>query len=495
MNFALLGDDAAALPLLRAIAGHPHHQLTDAAASGELTSEIVGLAPAVRVTPHGEELLGAPVDAVVVASDDPAALEAAKQLALAGVALLVIPRAEQGAAWVYELTLVRDDTQAMLFPLLPQHCHPLLESIDALLSEETFGKLLHIQMVRKTKMEDGGTSQRFIEQGTIDDALLTDVDLLRRIGGNYNRVTALHSGKTAQGVVSATVSLAGKNLPEATWSLEPAAQSEWQLTATGERGRAVLSGGSNLADWKLRIGEEQPEHHDDAADGGLLVLERFESALADTSVRPTWTDLTRAFEIVDAAHRSIKRRRTIDLYFETTSERSLFKSQMTAVGCGLLSLTLFAVLLLLLCAALLDPRLDVEIQAERAGSIITREEFSAETATLTNDGKEHLANVARQLQNETFPVLIEATKHADAKTLDEERRETVVRLLNSQGIAQAEQRTVVDMVRGKLFRPLMLVARVFVFLPLFAFLVLQFLLLIARPSSVDSKSNEQEEAA
>jgi hypothetical protein len=59
----------------------------------------------------------------------------------------------------------------------------------------------------------------------------------------------------------------------------------------------------------------------------------------------------RAFELVEAAHRSRVRRRTIDLYFDTPSERSNFKTQMTAIGCGVLMFTLLGMLLTLALGA------------------------------------------------------------------------------------------------------------------------------------------------
>jgi ABC-type spermidine/putrescine transport system permease subunit I len=50
----------------------------------------------------------------------------------------------------------------------------------------------------------------------------------------------------------------------------------------------------------------------------------------------------------------VRRRRTIDVYYETPSERGIFKTQMTAVGCCLLMLTLAAVIGYLLAAATIE---------------------------------------------------------------------------------------------------------------------------------------------
>src|SRR5262249_28757342 len=71
-----------------------------------------------------------------------------------------------------------------------------------------------------------------------------------------------------------------------------------------------------------------------------------------------WGELARAIELVDAIERSARRRRTIDVHFDTPSERGIFKTQMTAIGCSLLVLTLVAVVVYLgLAAAVVLPNL------------------------------------------------------------------------------------------------------------------------------------------
>lgn len=82
-------------------------------------------------------------------------------------------------------------------------------------------------------------------------------------------------------------------------------------------------------------------------DWGPALLEEFLSGSAQGgNITETWAnDLYRAFDLLEGAHRSLRRRRTVDLYFDTPSERSNFKSTMTAVGCSLLMLTLLTILL------------------------------------------------------------------------------------------------------------------------------------------------------
>jgi hypothetical protein len=105
---------------------------------------------------------------------------------------------------------------------------------------------------------------------------------------------------------------------------------------------------------KLETTPRETAHESVAADfdEGTAVLSNFAAALAGRAVRPDWTDLTRDFEIVEACQRSVQKRRTIDLHFETTSERTEFKSQMAAIGCALLIVTFLACLGYLLLGSL-----------------------------------------------------------------------------------------------------------------------------------------------
>ena len=112
MNFALLGDDSAAVPLVRAIAFHPEHALNRIVSSHETSAlaDIMQIAPAARIVPQWEELLAdGEIDAVIVAGHEEAVLEGARRLAADGKPLLILPDARQGLAFVYELTLIRDD--------------------------------------------------------------------------------------------------------------------------------------------------------------------------------------------------------------------------------------------------------------------------------------------------------------------------------------------------------------------------------------------------
>src|SRR5262249_40413807 len=48
---------------------------------------------------------------------------------------------------------------------------------------------------------------------------------------------------------------------------------------------------------------------------------------------PSLLDGTRAMELSEAANRSLRRGRTVEMYYETISEEAAFKSVMTSTGC------------------------------------------------------------------------------------------------------------------------------------------------------------------
>jgi predicted dehydrogenase len=294
------------------------------------------------------------IEAVIVAGDAPAILEAARQLATAGKSLLILPRAGQGAALAYELALVRDDQPITLFPVFPLRVHPLVVRLRELIGSGEFGPLTHLEMERFCLQPAASSAGPLLSPTDADAAFLADVDLLRNLCGEFDQITAMHTGTAAGGVAVGTITLAGTRALQATWSVRgTTVPTPWRVTAAGPNGAAVLAGGDDPTTLTLTLTPAGREATTEtlAADFGPGVLAQFEAAKDQAAIRPDWEDLVRAFELVEAAHRSRVRRRTIDLYFDTPSERSNFKTQMTAIGCGVLMFTLLGMLLTLALGA------------------------------------------------------------------------------------------------------------------------------------------------
>lgn len=390
MNFALLGGDRALLPLLQAIAADAENALRYAALVPDaFAAELLAAAPAVRLEPNWEGLLHAEdVDAVIAVAEQ-SAEAAVRQLASAGKPVLLQPNGDPASAMPYELALVRDDTGVALLPLFPARHVAEFQALCAAIGAGELGRVFDLQWTRRVPPDGGAGSTAAVKAGQVHAALIHDADVLRQLGGDYDQVTAVYVGDRERGFSRGTVTLAGRGLPTATWAIQPATgvaefariQSQpataaefariqnqphddagFELAIATERGRAVIRG--HLPAGAIPAGETGISVTGDEAVVSKLqilktdvpreILAHFAAAIGGDTSSPNWSDMMRAVEIVEAGERSVRRRRTIDLHFETTSERNQFKSQMTAIGCGLLSATLVAVVFLLIVGNLFN---------------------------------------------------------------------------------------------------------------------------------------------
>lgn len=344
MNFVLLGHQPAVLPLLDAIAADMSCRL--ASAWGEaLPAESFEAAPGARRIDDWADLLApGAVDAVIVAGGDEATRVAAKHLFAAGRPLLVVPHSGQDSAWMYELSLQQTDAQAALLPFFPHRENANVRGLRAAIAEGTVGRPRSLEMERSIVSDH--RDPPLLSAENIDAALLKDADLLRFLAGRYTRVTELRTGESATGCLRAQTTLAGNDLPEATWTGRPAEDAPgYRLTVTGESGTAVLE--SAAGDSKLTIaGVPQSADPLSAVGHAARILALFRGTREREPEDADWDDLIRARETVEAGHDSLRRRRTIDLHAGTHSEQTVFKSQMTALGCMVLFLTLLGVIVL-----------------------------------------------------------------------------------------------------------------------------------------------------
>lgn len=359
MRFALLCDDLSVGPLLDVLEKHPDgHRLTHAVRVTFQTDQLLHGRTGITFVEHWEDLLSAnDVDLVLIGGTDPQILEGAKQLASAGVPLLMIPHAEHGSTFVYELGLIHDDNHVALYPLF---WHRFDDAVIELKSQLAAGNLGSVPFLQLQRTLHRPTSNTPISQRDVDAELLADTDLLRWLMGNYNQITGLRTAASDQGVLIQSVVFAGRELPEANWSIAPIeGPGEWCLTIRGEAGTAELRRDETAMRWNLTIGDRiiQGEHAK-TANRVLTTIATTISRQEGTQTEANgqeWSDVTQCFETVEATQRSVTRRRTIELHFEPMSERAIFKTQMTAIGCGLLVATLFLLLCYLGLASLVGP--------------------------------------------------------------------------------------------------------------------------------------------
>ena len=345
MRLALLCDDATVVPWLDAIANDPTHEVVLAVTLSPRCAEILRGRSGIRLTPHWEDLLaGKGFDTILVGGSDPTMLEAIKQLASAGQKLLFLLTIDQGSTFVYELSLIRDDNHVSIIPALWHRCDPALIRTRELIRTASLGRVQLLQFQREIVSESS-----LVSQADINRALLADIDLLRWLVGDYDQVTALRTGASDAGVLTQSVKLAGKNLPEATWDARASKTSGIRLTIHAEQGIATIELDVQSREWVLTDSNGERLLGNRGA-----AIRSFLSQLDVGTAGPVeWQELVRGFETVDATGRSVARRRTIELHFEPMSERAIFKTQMTAIGCSVLIATLMLVMVYLAIASTL----------------------------------------------------------------------------------------------------------------------------------------------
>ncbi len=360
MRFAVLCDDPLARPVVEALGVEAGgSQLNYAVRMTPRSHELVGARNALALVNHWEDLLVAKeLDVVLFGGSDPLMLEGAKQLATAGISLLFVPQAAQGSTFVYELSLIRDDNNVLLFPLLWHRFDAAVIAVKRALEEGRWGRVQFLQFQRTLSQPSTSTP---VGQAVVDAELLNDTDLLRWLIGDYDQVTALRTAATEAGVLLQSVVLAGRSLPEANWSIAPIdGPGQSRLIIRAEQCVVELQRDESSRCWNCRIDGQRIEG--DESSTARSALEAFAASnshdrTGGTAQRGTvssdWGELVKCFETVDATHRSIRRRRTIELHFEPMSERAIFKTQMTAIGCGLLMATLFLTLCFLGIASVL----------------------------------------------------------------------------------------------------------------------------------------------
>ena len=87
------------------------------------------------------------------------------------------------------------------------------------------------------------------------------------------------------------------------------------------------------------------------------------------------------------------------------------------------------------------------------------------------------------MSDDPASVLVEqGIEHAKSE-LDERRRRSVVKLLNAANVEEADDRTIISPIMGDTARTIMKALRVAWIAPLIFFLVLQLLILVAKPAA------------
>ena len=330
MRFAIIGNNATAIDVLRELAGSTEHTLVRCALSGNLAASVSRASVPVRLAATAEDaLLAGDADAVIVAIDDlDESLRIIRAASQADRHVVVIPPALCSPAYSFELHLILDESQCSIMPLLPRAaitelpCSAVDLGLDAHATRQ-----LSIELPLLTA-----------DPAELRASVIRGLDCLSASGFRFTEVTALDSNASDGSLLSRLITLsaatmAEKPLPPATLTIRPTAVAENCSVLQILQNNATL----------------RPVPIADAA----TVLDRIVTICQSRELCGKWMEaFSVTLELAEAVSKSIRRRRTVDVHFDSGSEKGVFKSQMTAMGCCVLTFMMLGMVVYLIVAQL-----------------------------------------------------------------------------------------------------------------------------------------------
>jgi hypothetical protein len=233
-------------------------------------------------------------------------------------------------AWGFELQLLLDESTTVIIPVCGRFRREALQNSGAgAIVPEADYRQIHLDLAVPSPTENH-------LEWTQRQAL----DIVASVGILYTNVIAVEQRATDKSLIQRTITLgasveSGKPAPPAVIMLRPRSpMTHDRLALTDTTGtvydEAVVASTEFMPVVRTMI--RQP-----ALAGRLMA------------------DCAATLELDHAARRSLKRRRAIDVHHDSGSERSVFKSQMTAMGCVVLVLMMFGLVGYLVLAHVLQP--------------------------------------------------------------------------------------------------------------------------------------------
>lgn len=408
-------------------------------------------------------------DAVLIAGSDPRLFAAARQLGLAGLPLLVVTTHSGPTSALFELISLWEEGQTLLVPAFSSGLEQVTEHLAL------NGPLERIEFVRDVESTD--STRPLLAESTVHRWFFQDVRWLTRLAtngsvsrtGSWENVQAIWTGKRGNELAQGMVTLSGDHVPEANWSIRPTASAPcWTLTLWSGGPPVVLT---------------SSEHAKGLTSDISAALEQFADAVQGKPNR-SWNDVLQCGHLLAAVQRSAQRQRKVPVHFEEVSERSQFKTQMSAIGCGVLLWAMFGIILMLAVAGTMDPRDREQRTSQAAGFVLSEADFSADASSLSDSGLSHVQQIADDWSSTTAPVVFDTTA-IDSKAI-ERCQQQVRKILEDKNLAGIDGRLIARPVTGVWFERLIFFGWVVVFGPLAFFLLAQLLIAASHPGRHDA---------
>jgi myo-inositol 2-dehydrogenase/D-chiro-inositol 1-dehydrogenase len=350
MNVLILGDGIEERAWADWLSAHPEHRLE---------ALFPGFAGADFGDSHvagdlDEALATAGIDLAIVGGPLEFRSEALRRAAAEGLAIVCLHPPGADSEAYYQVALSRSETGAVVVPDLPLRLHPGVARLRQAIATAELGTLRGIRHECPANPAGGDLART---------AFPRIVDVVRALMGEVEALTASGDPPGERPDIELVVQLRGTQGRKAevrTWTgpAEPA-----RLGVNGSEGSLTLEYDPSFREPARlihRAGPRGGEQIEDLEpwDSYAAIMETLLGCLESrgqqsvTEPGPNLNDGTRAMELSEAAVRSLRRGRTIDLHYEAISEDSSFKSIMTSTGCMILMAALLILPLALAGSAL-----------------------------------------------------------------------------------------------------------------------------------------------
>jgi len=338
MHFAIVGDCVEAVFLAEAIHASESHQIQTACVSDALALEMTQRGITFTLVHSAEEAVQDPAcDAVIVAATDvEQSINWCRQASQAGQHVLVIPPHNVSTAFSFELHLLLDESEKNIVPL----------------SGRWYVDWPEQPIAARTDVQQVNLAFPLVAD-RMDQAQLYGVDALCGCGYEFSQVTALDMPGADGQLLSRNVTVAASAASEQ--KVPPAT-----LTFSSDHGE-----GQDSAALIVRTVDGQRTHSLTALpepeqcrcpELQARILQAVVARLQDVAKSQLGMEqFSNTLELMEALQKSLRRRRTVDVYFDGVSERSAFKTQMTAIGCGVLTYLMFGLVAFLVVAQVAAP--------------------------------------------------------------------------------------------------------------------------------------------
>ena len=331
MKFGVIGNNPLGLSLLLELQRSAEHSLVVGAVSDRLAQAVGTAQISMRLAAAPEDaLLDSQTEAVIIAVDDTEeTLRLCRAATQSDKHVVISPPVECSPAFSFELHLILDESRSAVVPWTGRFQLQDLPDVARCLPIDRNGIL---QLSAEMSVEDSSLPTR-------TNVVLQGLDILSASGFEYTQVTALESLAPDGTLLSLLITLNSQPTVETpappatlmirTAAVSPTNSSELRIQRSKEPGQC------------LSFSPATPS------------LPRIEWLFKNRDDCSKWMEsFSISLELAEAVKKSLRRRRTVDVHFDSGSERGVFKSQMTAMGCGVLTFMLFGMVAYLVIAQL-----------------------------------------------------------------------------------------------------------------------------------------------